>query len=210
MGVKQVLVYTKEQSKKAHAELDSRLSEFPSVCSQGCDACCYQMVAVHSWEEELICSYIENSMHADLKRQVRRQLLDWWRYLKTILRSSSRADPITFDEYRQLQHHMIHSRVMCPFLVGHKCSIYSVRPGVCRSHFVSSEPTRCLTEAGRVGDSRAFPAFLDVYGPESEFFPVDVYFHGMKPLPFLVTGVFKLPVPSTPVQGFGLGDLFVR
>lgn len=48
---------------------------------------------------------------------------------------------------------------------------------------------------------------LATFGAESPHLPFDRYYHAMKPLAFAMTGVFKLPVPSTPMQGVMLGDL---
>lgn len=60
--LRKILLYTKEQAKKAHAELDVKIASIPKACGgAGCDACCYQMVAVHTWEEELIGSYIQTA-----------------------------------------------------------------------------------------------------------------------------------------------------
>jgi len=206
--LRKILLYTKEQAKKAHAELDVKIASIPKACGgAGCDACCYQMVAVHTWEEELIGSYIQTAMHADTKAIVRKQMLDWWRYLKSILRPATRDNPITPHEYQNLQQHMINARVMCPFLVDRKCSIYPVRPAICRAYVVPDDPDRCKTEFGRLGDMQAAMFFMDIFGAESSLLPRDRYIHSMKPLAFAMTGVFRLPVPSTPVVGLVLGDV---
>ena len=124
----------------AQADLDARMATVPSVCSAGCDACCYQMVSVHTWEEELIGSYIEGTMHAATRAKVRRQLVAWWKHLKSILRPVSRANPLALGDVQALAQYMIDNRVMCPFLVDHRCSIYPVRPAMCRAHVVASNP----------------------------------------------------------------------
>lgn len=205
--INKLVLYVRGQAKLAQADLDRRMAEIPKVCQAGCDACCYQMVSVHTWEENLIVDYIKTSMHAKTKAQVRKQLLEWWRYLKSILRHSTRDNPISFSEVRQLELHMIQQRVMCPFLVDKKCSIYPVRPAMCRAHVVTDEADRCTTEPGRVGDPRGAMHILATFGAESPHLPFDRYFHAMKPLAFVVTEVLKVPVPSTPMQAVMLGDL---
>jgi Fe-S-cluster containining protein len=204
---KTLRLYVNEQAKLAQADLDKRMSEIPKACQAGCDACCYQMVSVHTWEEGLIGDYVENSMHAKTKTQVRKQLIDWWRHLKAVLRPSTRDNPISLAEFQQLTFHMIHQRVMCPFLVDKKCSIYPVRPAMCRAHVVSDEPDRCTSELGRVGEHQGAMHMLETFGPESPHLPVDQYFHSMKPLAFEMTGALKVPVQSTPMLGVALGDL---
>ena len=205
--LKQLIQYTKKQAEKAHADLDQRMSEIPSACRAGCSACCYQMISVHTWEEELIARYIKGTMHAKTKAKVRRQMVEWWRYLKSALRSSTRENPISLAESKQLTMRMIYDRVMCPFLVDEHCSIYPVRPAMCRAHVVPSEPERCASEPGRVGDLRAASHLLATFGAESPHFPVDRYYHAMKPLAFAMTGAVGVAVPSTPMEGVMLGDL---
>ncbi|MEQ1599648.1 MAG: YkgJ family cysteine cluster protein [Methylophilaceae bacterium] len=205
--LKKLKPYISGQAKKAHSELDALMSEVPNVCKSGCSACCYQMVSVHTWEEELIIDYIKSSMHVKTKAQVRKQLLAWWRYLKSILRPSTRENPITQQEQKQLALTMIQNKVMCPFLVDSKCSIYPVRPAMCRAHVVTDAPERCATELGRVGDVRGAYNMLATFGAESEYLPFSNYPHAMKPLAFALTGTFNVPVPSTPMEGVILGDV---
>ncbi|MHB9118323.1 MAG: YkgJ family cysteine cluster protein [Burkholderiales bacterium] len=205
--IRQLLLYTKDQVKKAHAELDARMTTITNACSKGCDACCHQMVAVHTWEESLIGAYINTEMHDKTKKIVRRQMMDWWRELRVYLRPATRENPITFYEYQALQQGMIYRRVMCPFLVDKACSIYPVRPAICRSYVVPNDPQRCFAEPGRIGDAQALPHMAELFGPNSALLPVERYFHGMKPITFAMTGVFNLPVASTPVQSFMIGDL---
>ena len=207
--IKKLVFYIKNQAKVAQSDLDNRMSEVPKACQAGCDACCHQMVSVHTWEEELIGSYIETSLHAKTKAQVRKQMLEWWRYLKSALRPSTRDNPISLQEVQQLSLHMIQQRIMCPFLVDKKCSIYSVRPAMCRAHVVPDEPERCMTDPGRVGDLRGGMHMMATFGPESPHLPFNRYPHAMKPLAFAMTGVLKVPVPSTPMEAVMLGDLIL-
>lgn len=196
------------QVQKAHADLDERMSSIPKACQNECDACCYQMVSVHTWEEDLICRHIETSMHAETKKQVRKQMTDWWRHLLALLpHSPSRANPITLNQVQQLSLDMIRDRVKCPFLVDRKCSIYAVRPAMCRCHVVPDQPELCSSEPGRHGDIRGAQHLVATFGAVSPHLPRERYYHSMKPLAFAMTGVFKLPVPSTPMQGVALGDL---
>lgn len=204
---KLLLQFVKTQAKKAHADLDNRMSEVPSVCSRGCDACCYQMVSVHTWEEEVISDFIESTMHAAVKKQVRKQLVDWWHDFRSRIRPVSKADPLTLMEFKNLTLQMIQDRVMCPFLVDKKCSIYPVRPAMCRAYVVSSDPARCSTELGRLGEMQGMLNMTAAFGPKSPHLPFNRYPHSMKPLAFAVTGALKFPAPSTPTQGFLLGDI---
>ncbi|WP_018079274.1 YkgJ family cysteine cluster protein [Thiobacillus denitrificans] len=191
----------------AQADLDARMATVPSVCSAGCDACCYQMVSVHTWEEELIGSYIEGTMHAATRAKVRRQLVEWWKHLKSILRPVSRANPLALGDVQALAQYMIDNRVMCPFLVDHRCSIYPVRPAMCRAHVVAANPGLCATMPGRVGETIGVHHMLATFGPGSPHLPFDKYVHAMKPLAFAMTGALKVPASSTPLTVVTLGEL---
>jgi len=203
---KQFRVYLINQAKAAQDDLDKRMESIPKACASGCDACCYQMVSVHTWEEELIAKYIENSMHAKTKAQVRKQLIDWWRYLKSFLRPVTRDNPLTLMEVKNIQHRMVWERVMCPFLVERKCSIYPVRPAICRTHVVPDHPEQCLDDPGRLGDPRATEHLMATFGPASPHLPMERYPHAMKPIAFAMTGVLNVPAPSTPMLAVMVGD----
>lgn len=206
-NIKELRRFVNPRVTAAHADLDARMATVPAVCGAGCDACCYQMVSVHTWEEELIGGYIENTMHAGVRAVVRRQLIEWWKHLKGILRPVSRANPLILGEVQAMTRYMIANRVMCPFLVERRCSIYPVRPAMCRAHVVASDPGRCATEPGREGESIGAVHMLATFGAESPHLPVDKYVHAMKPLAFAMTGALKVPVSSTPLMVVTLGDL---
>ncbi|MGZ8238569.1 MAG: YkgJ family cysteine cluster protein [Methylobacter sp.] len=205
--VKKLQSFVKNQAKAAQADLDERMEKIQKVCAKGCDACCYQMVSVHTWEEGLISNYIETKMHADVKKQVRAQLMKWWHELRANLRPVSKANPLTLIEVQILTLNMIQRQVMCPFLVNKACSIYPVRPAICRSYVMSSDAERCKTELGRIGEPQGGVNLLATFGPTSPHLPVARYFHAMKPLAFAMTEVFKIPAPSTPMQAITLGEL---
>lgn len=206
-NIKELRRFVNPRAAKAQADLDARMASVPSVCGAGCDACCYQMVSVHTWEEELIGGYIEGTMHAATRAQVRRQLVDWWKHLKAILRPASRANPLTLSDMQAITHYMIANRVMCPFLVDHRCSIYPVRPAMCRAHVVAANPGLCATMPGRVGEPIGGVHMLATFGPESPHLPFDKYVHAMKPLAFAMTGALKVPASSTPLAVVTLGEL---
>lgn len=205
--LKEIRKLTMPAASAAHKELDILMATVPSACSKSCDACCYQMVSSHTWEEELIGDYIQHTMHADKRAQVRRQMMDWWKYLTGILRPVSREHPLTLQEVQELTQHMITHRIMCPFLVDHQCSIYPVRPAMCRAHVVSSDPAQCKSQPGRVGDPIGGTHMVATFGPASPHLPYEKYMHAMKPLAFSMTSALKIPAPSTPLQAVTLGDL---
>jgi Fe-S-cluster containining protein len=100
----------------------------PISCQAGCSACCHQKVDLGAFEGAMIEKYLrENPVAIDpvkLKKQT------------DALRSEPGSfEALPFEDRR------------CVFLSsGQTCSIYSVRPLMCRRHFVQSDPTICRTE----------------------------------------------------------------
>jgi Fe-S-cluster containining protein len=137
-----LLLYVRTQAQKAQQALDTEVAKIPNVCGKGCSACCHQMVYATSWEEELIRHYVESEMFPKVKQMVRKQLVKWWRTFKTMARQSTRGAPLTQYEQAEIQRSMRQQRVRCPFLVDGVCSIYPVRPAVCRAHVVANDPMR--------------------------------------------------------------------
>ena len=113
-------------------------------------------------------------------------------------------------EFKNLTLQMIQDKVMCPFLVNKECSIYPVRPAMCRSYVVSSDPDRCSTELGRLGEMQGVLNMAATFGPESPHLPLNRYPHSMKPLAFAMTEALDVPAPSTPTQGMLFGDIVSR
>lgn len=202
---KSLLVYVRKQAQEAQQALDAEVAKIPNVCGKGCSACCHQMVYATSWEEELIRHYVESKMFPKVKQVVRKQLVDWWRTFKTMARQSTREAPLTQYEQAEIQRLMRQQRVRCPFLVDDVCSIYPVRPAVCRAHVVANDPSGCAVDPDRNGDARALQPYGQIFGPESTYMPVQKYPHFMKPLSYFVTDLFRLAIPSTPMEAITVG-----
>ena len=89
-------------------------------CGAGCSHCCKTSVIIHGDEAREIAKFTGRSV-----RQV----------------------PIRHpDQIRSLSLETKYLGVACPFLVDDKCSIYSVRPYVCRQqHSLDDTPAQCDT-----------------------------------------------------------------
>lgn len=87
------------------------------ACSAGCAFCCYQRVNGSAHEVFLIADYIlSHSTPAELTEV--RERLDAYAYARHELT----------DEQRDLR------SIVCPLLVNSLCSVYPVRPLVCRAY----------------------------------------------------------------------------
>jgi len=90
-----------------------------ATCKKGCDACCYQSVAISTWEAKKIAQY-----------------------------SGRKTTGFKGYDYKDGQSILgiqkKFSKIVCPFLIDNACAIYPVRPFTCRSHIsLSDDPTDC-------------------------------------------------------------------
>jgi Fe-S-cluster containining protein len=100
----------------------------PISCKAGCSACCHQKVDITPFEGALIQKHVaENKIEFDAQRlEVQ---------TKALKNGHGAYERLPFGDRR------------CIFLSSdQKCSIYSVRPLMCRRHFVQSDPAICKTE----------------------------------------------------------------
>lgn len=110
----------------------------PPTCSKGCSHCCRQEIRLPRAEAEAIAQWLETTapdMIDDLRVKLR-AWLDWYRsqYPKLITKGIDRGDAF-YSHGPQ-----------CPALVSDACSIYPVRPIVCRTHYVASPPDACRSD----------------------------------------------------------------
>jgi Fe-S-cluster containining protein len=100
-------------------------------CRQGCGACCFQQVPITDSEKELITQFM-----------VERKIFPSGEESKRIGRQARAA---RLGEWGRLRH----GDKRCVFLdETHSCKIYPVRPMICRSYLVASDPARCDTSNG--------------------------------------------------------------
>jgi Fe-S-cluster containining protein len=90
----------------------------PIACKPGCNFCCFNQVELTPVESFLICNFIEQSFSKD----ERNKLLD--RVEGSIMRRAGK----TKTEIAKIR-----NELPCPLLIGGLCSIYPVRPLLCRA-----------------------------------------------------------------------------
>jgi Fe-S-cluster containining protein len=127
-------------TRKTYHEADKKMAEgiaksrFKVSCKRGCGACCYQYVSIVFIEALLIGEFIVRLWSKEEVDQTLEAL----------------------DEHTRLMHHdtdrYFFDRRPCPFFVpgegqwAGECGIYNVRPMVCRTQFVVSDPVLCAPE----------------------------------------------------------------
>jgi len=97
-----------------------------ATCSKGCSSCCHTEVSVSNTEVDLIMEYC-NKKGIKINKD----------YLIKQLKSSP-----GMKRYKA-------GNSACVFLKDNLCSIYEIRPFVCRIYRVASNPINCSMEGGR-------------------------------------------------------------
>lgn len=106
-------------------------------CKKGCWHCCRYHILTNAAEGHALAQFIRRYFSAAQLDDLRRRTQDWHTWDSSrpgrypAAKIDLRADLIDYD-YR------------CPLLVNGACSAYPVRPVVCRSHLVRSDPMLCL------------------------------------------------------------------
>lgn len=107
-------------------------------CQPGCSHCCRYHILTNVAEATTMVQYIRREFSAEQINDLRLRTMHWHAW------DNSRpgrhpASTMVEEGDRSLYDHS------CPLDVNGVCSVYPVRPVVCRAHFVSSPPRFCLT-----------------------------------------------------------------
>jgi Fe-S-cluster containining protein len=117
----------------------------PVSCKAGCTHCCHQLISLNIFEAEALAAWIQT-----LPETRQKQLAD--RFHKTLLKISAAEliDRMVDEDWfvesstaKQLAVDYLYKRIPCPFLEEERCSIYPMRPLICREYMVTSPPVHC-------------------------------------------------------------------
>jgi len=180
-----------------HAQVDSSIENIDKACQKGCSACCHQIVDVFTWEEPRIFEYIHKTLNRAIKRKIGRNIEKWFNKFNSYTRDANRQSPLNFQDILKVQHIFREQRIPCPFLIDSKCSIYEVRPMVCRVHYEKESANRCEIDPHKNTPQDA----QDICRRQSEKFNPEIFPVAMKPLPYLVATEFNIEIQSKPMMG---------
>jgi Fe-S-cluster containining protein len=173
-------------------------------CKAGCGACCRQMVPLSIFEAETLSAWIRTlseSRQEELAGRFDQALLS--------LAAAGLIDRMVNEDWlaetesaRQLALDYFYKRVPCPFLENESCSIYPIRPLICREYLVTSPPQYCADPAtlqvAPVQLPLNFSRILNVIGAE-----VERDSRGWIPLVFLFAWMKADAHPGEAVAGAG-------
>lgn len=134
-------------------ELDRLRSEdgiIPS-CSSGCCHCCRYHILTNIVEAQTLAQYIRRELSAEQIADLRLRTRQWHEW--------DNAQPGRPSAILDAQTDISDYEHCCPLVVNGACSVYPVRPVVCRAHFVSSSPRSCCA-ANDPGSTEAAPVVL--------------------------------------------------
>lgn len=107
------------------------------TCKLGCSHCCRFHILTNIAEAHTLAQYVKRNLSTDQINALRIRTQQWheWDNSRPGRYPSANMDKQTnFSNY---DHN-------CPLLENGACSVYPVRPVVCRTHFVSSPPLFCF------------------------------------------------------------------
>jgi len=107
-----------------------------STCKLGCYHCCRYHILTNIAEAHTLAQYIKREFSVDQINDLRIRTQQWHEW------DNSRPDRYLSANIKQ-QTDLSNYDHCCPLLVNGACSAYPVRPIVCRTHFVCSNPLSC-------------------------------------------------------------------
>lgn len=128
-----------------HASTDHAMSSLDKVCRKLCSGCCHQSVGIFAPEGLVIENYINTEMPTNLKKVVRRQVVEWMGTFNSLTRPATIKEPLTVQEFQFAEQEIARQKIPCPLLVDRACSIYPVRPTACRTYAANDDPKFCET-----------------------------------------------------------------
>ena len=173
-------------------------------CKAGCGACCRQMVPITIFEAEALGVWIRtlpDSRQQELARSFHHALLKL-AAAGFIDRMASEKWLAGSESARQLVLEYFYQRLPCPFLEDESCSIYPIRPLVCREYLVTSPSEHCADPANLQTAQAPLPLrfsrILNRIGAE-----VEGEYRGWIPLVFLFAWMKSGARPGEAVAGTG-------
>lgn len=173
------------EAKRIYKECDVKMKQVASVCTKGCNHCCHQLIRVHIAEEMIVTKYLKENFTKDELQGAKTRLEAWFEYFNNNTPSKS---PLESTDIELFAIKLAEDRFPCPFLDDDVCTIYPVRPLVCRTFTVNDTPEACKADPVRVGDMRGYhiqeTAFKEIARAADVFY--------MRLFPYVLTDFFSI------------------
>ena len=107
------------------------------ACKLGCCQCCRYHILANRAEAFTMGQYIKREFSEKQRNSLHLRTHRWYEWDNYRLGRYPKAGHDERTAFSTYDH-------FCPLLVNGQCSIYPVRPIICRTHYVSSDPILCL------------------------------------------------------------------
>ena len=145
-----------------------------------------------SSEELIITNYLAGTVNNDVKRKIKNQLISWLNYFN----QNTPNKVLDEEDIGLLENQIAKDKIPCPFLIANECSIYPVRPIVCRTHIVDSDPEKCNANRRRDGN----PIAKYLRDQKTAELIKSAPLNGIRLLAYAVTDYFGITTSIKPVQ----------
>ena len=108
------------------------------TCKLGCSHCCRYHILMNIAEAHALAQYVKRELSVDQINELRMRTQQWHEWDNS---RPGRYQSANIGEQTDLSNY----DHCCPLLVNGACSAYPVRPVVCRTHFVCSDPQSCTS-----------------------------------------------------------------
>lgn len=147
-------------------EDQARRKRLRIVCARGCNVCCEELVVVYLPEAMAVARWLQSAAGAEARAWFLEKYPSWReRAGDGIEREADlNADWTRREEYERAHKEQWKRRVMCAFNHDGACSIYPVRPLLCREGHAVDTNARCCVEVALVDPPRRL-----TFAPVDEF-----------------------------------------
>ena len=137
-------------------EQATRRNRLPIVCARGCNVCCEELVVVYLPEAIAVARWLGSAAGAEARAWFLEKYPSWReRAGDGIEREADlNADDARREEYERAHKEQWKRRVMCAFNHEGACSIYPVRPMLCREGHAVETNARCCVDIALVNPPR--------------------------------------------------------
>ena len=144
-----------EKGLAAREEL-ARRKRLRIVCARGCNVCCEELVVVYLPEAMAVARWLRSAAGAEARARFVEKYPSWrQRAGDGIEREADlNADWTRREEYERAHKEQWKRRVMCAFNHDGACSIYPVRPMLCREGHAVETNARCCVDVALVDPPR--------------------------------------------------------
>jgi Fe-S-cluster containining protein len=117
------------------------------ACEMGCNACCAELVMVYRHETLAVVEYLERPENAAARQQFLDRYADWRAAVGDVPERLAVLDMVGRAESFSRAHAQVwKDAVMCAFDDDGRCTVYEVRPNLCRGAHALDTAAHCSAE----------------------------------------------------------------